>query len=292
MATERTRRRTRRCATGVAGLAAATCLLLAPLTVRAQAAAEPWWVPLAFAGQTVSSVRVENGQIAVDVSGGPQKQSSDGGRTWQPTFERHGITRAPQQGVWQVRDGRVGRLDAGGAWHLDPGSPHVDVAATAGHASVAAVPGADGLVVAVDVDGVVWRRDAQGHWDRALLLLNQDALHGPPRITGIAAFTAPLTSAVYLATDGYSVLESSDGGEDWVRANPGLPDGVLAIATDDARRAVYAATADGLWVHHLQPTPAPPVYSPQNLTWRWLATAAVSVAAAGAALGGMMKLTR
>ncbi len=302
MATERARRRL-----ALAGLAAAAAALLGPplgaaaqapgptRTPQAQAtqppASEPWWVPVGFRGNQVGSVRVDGGVLAVDVGGAGQQQSRDGGTTWQGIFERHGLA-ALAPGEWAVCDGREGRRDPTGACSVDPGSPRLAASPTAGHASIAAIPGNPGVVVAVDVDGVVWSRDPQGHWSRGLLLLNQDALHGPPRITGVASFDAPLSTALYLATDGYSVLESTDAGVDWVRANPGLPDSVLAIATDSSRRAVYAGTGDGLWVHHLQATPAPPVYAPQDLTWRWLATAAVCVAAAAAGIGGMIRLMR
>jgi photosystem II stability/assembly factor-like uncharacterized protein len=286
MASERTARRA-----AWAGLAAAATLLLAPLAVQAQS--QPWWAPVAFAGHTVSAVRVESGQLAVDVAGLRQMQSGDAGTTWQPIFERHGLVAAPPAvGAWQVCDGRAGHVDAAGACHPDPGSPRLVAPTLAGHSPLAALPDGSGRLVAVDDQGVIWRRAADGGWARALLLLNQDALHGPPNVTGIAAFTAPLTDAAYLATDGYSVLLTTDGGDDWIRANPGLPDGVLAITTDDAHSAVYAATRDGLWVHHPQPTPAPPVYAPQDLTWRWLATAGVCVAAAAGAVGGMVRLLR
>jgi hypothetical protein len=288
MASERMARR----ATAWAGLAAAAvALLAAPLTARAQA--EPWWVPVGLRGHAVSAVRVELGRLAVDVEGLGQMQSADAGATWQPIFERHGLVAPPPvPGDWQVCAGRAGHVTASGACQPDPGSPQLAAPGTAGHQPLAALPDSSGRVVALGSDGVVWRRAADGTWARALLLLNQDALHGPPRVTGIASFTAPLTTAVYLATDGYSVLESTDGGDDWIRANPGLPDGVLAVTTDDARRAVYAATRDGLWVHHLQATPAPPVYAAQDLTWRWLATAGVCLAAVAAAVGGMLRLLR
>jgi len=291
-----------------AGLAAAAALLLAPLTAGAQAppapartpqanatappAAEPWWAPVAFQGRTVSDVRVDAGLLSVSVAGLGEQQSADGGVTWHAASEPGGAPVPAAPGAWQARGGRVGRVDATGTWHADPGSPRVASPSTAGHGTVAGVPGADGWVVAVDVDGVVWRRDAAGHWDRALLLLNQDALHGAPRVTGIASFSVPLSDAVYLATDGYSVLESTDGGDDWVRAGPGLPDSVLAVTTDAPRRAVWAGTTDGLWRHHLQPTPAPPVYAAQDLRLRWVGTAAVCLAAAGVALGGMLRLLR
>jgi hypothetical protein len=138
----------------------------------------------------------------------------------------------------------------------------------------------------------VWRRGADGGWARALLLLPQSAVAGPPPVTGLAAFTQPLSDAVYMATDGYSVLESTDGGDDWVRGNPGLPDGVLAITTDSPHRAVYAATGNGLWVHHLQATPRPPAYPGAELRWYWLGIAAVCAAASTLSIAGMLRVLR
>ena len=285
MASERTARRA-----AVAALVAAAAFALAPLAAQAQG--EPWWVPVGFRGHTVTAVRVQSGRLAVAIDGEGQMESGDAGATWQGIFERHGLVApGPVPGAWQVCDGRAGHV-AADTCRPDPGSPSLVAPTTAGHEPLAALPDGSGRLVAFDAEGVVWRRAADGTWARGLLLLNQDALHGPPRVTGIAAFASPLTDAVYLATDGYSVLLSTDGGEDWIRANPGLPDGVLAVTADDAHRAVYAATRDGLWVHHLQPTPAPPVYAPQDLTWRWLATAAVCVAATAAAVGGMLRLLR
>jgi len=252
---------------------------------------EPWWLPVAFQGQTVSDVRVDSGQITVNVAGLGLQQSVDGGRTWQPHVEPGGL-QPPAGGEWQVRGDRIGRVDATGTWQLDPGSPRVTPPTTAGHSPVAALPGGTGQVVAVDTDGVVWRRGGDGAWARALLLLPQDAIHGPPKVTGVASFTQPLSSAVYLATDGYAVLLSTDGGDFWVRGGPGLPDGVLAITTDSSHRAVYAGTRDGLWLHHLQPTPKPPAYAAQDLRSRWLGTAAVSLLAAALGIGGLLLLMR
>jgi hypothetical protein len=281
------------------------CIAAAPVTATAQApvpartpaasatplpTAEPWWIPLAFQGHAVTDVRADSGQITVAVDGLGTQQSSDGGRTWQPTTAPVSAT---AQGEWQVRNGRAGRIDATGSWHADPGSPRMaPPPSTAGHDTVAALTGRNGLVIAVDTDNVIWRRAGDGIWARALLLLPQDAIHGPPHVTGIASFTQPLTDAVYLATDGYSVLESTDGGDDWVRAGPGLPDGVLAITTDSPRRAVYAATRDGLWLHHLQATPAPPVYKGEDLTLRILGIVAVCVVAVLLSLAGMFRLSR
>jgi hypothetical protein len=291
-----------------ASAAAVAALLLGPLHAAAQPSpapartpavtatplpgTEPWWLPLAFRGHAVTDVRAESGQITVNVTGMGLRESSDGGRTWHAHVEPQGFLAPAPDGEWQVRDGRIGRVDATGTWHLDSGSPRVAQPRTAGHQPLAALPGRAGLVVAIDVNNVVWRRAGDGTWGEALLLLPQHALAGPPPSTGVAAFTQPLSDAVYLATDGYSVLESTDGGDDWVRAGPGLPDGILAITTDSPRSAVYAATRDGLWLHHLQATPAPPVYAGEDLRLRWFGIAAVCLAAAALSIGGMWRLLR
>lgn len=289
---------------GIALLAAVLALLAAPLGAAAQAPAatpsasatpvpggEPWWLPLGFRGHAVSDVRVDSGQITVNVAGIGQEQSSDGGRSWQRVSASGGV--APSNaGEWEVRGGRIGHVDATGTWHLDPGSPTVPDPATAGHSPVAALPDGGGRVVAVDTSGVVWRRGADGGWSRALLLLPADAIHGPPHVTGVSSFTQPLSDAVYVATDGYAVLLSTDGGDSWVRGGPGLPDSVLAITTDSSHRAVFAGTGDGLWLHHLQPTPQPPTYAAQDLRSRWFGIAGVCIAAAALAVFAMLRVLR
>ena len=242
--------------------------------VAVAAAAEPWWVPLGLRGEAVSFVLPAGHGLLVTaagrsrclpVPGSTAPASCDRVPGHPPGFELHG-----------------GRVLHGGT--IDPGSP--DLGATA-HliAEPAALPGA---VVAVAADGTVWRRTADGAWGRSLLLLPQNVLQGPPPITALTAFEAgPLTPAVYLGTDGYAVLISTDGGDDWSRAAPGLPTGVLALATDAPTRAVYAGTRDGLWVHHLQTIPAPPAYAPAGLWNRWLGIAALTAVATLAALAAL-----
>ena len=255
MATDRRRRLQQAAFAGLVAVAALLCVGL-PAAAQTQVPAptptplppgEAWWLPLAFAGHTVRDVRVDSDQIIASVDGFGVQLSGDGGRTWRPSAAAPG----------------------------------------GGHDTLAILPDGSRRAVRIEPDGTLSRSDTGGRWARALLLLNQDALHGPPRPTGIAAFTDPLSNAVYLATDGYSVLESTDGGDDWVRAGPGLPDGVLAITTDSPRRAVYAATRDGLWVHHLQATPAPPVYRGEDLAMRILGVVAVCVAAVALSVAGM-----
>ena len=86
------------------------------------------------------------------------------------------------------------------------------------------------------------------------------------------------------------MLISTDGGDDWIRAGPGLPDSVYSLSADSARHAVYAGTSDGLWVHVLQALPAPPAYHDAALVWRWLGIGAVTLVASAAALLGMSRL--
>ncbi len=108
-------------------------------------------------------------------------------------------------------------------------------------------------------------------------------------MTSLAAFAQPLTAAVYLGTDGYGVLVSENGGDDWIRADPGLPENVLALATDPSTQAVYAATDRGLFVHHLQAFPAPPVYRDASLYEKWLGIVLVAAAATAAAVIGLRR---
>jgi hypothetical protein len=282
-------------------IAAAPVAAAAPATVPTSTpaagpaeppASEPWWLPFGFQGHAVRDVRADAGQVTVTVDGLGTRQSNDFGGTWHAAADPLAVA-APPPGEWQVRGGRVGRVDAAGTWRADPGSPRMgQPPAAAGHSRIAVLPGHDGLVVAVDAGNVVWRRGGDGGWARALLLLPQDVFSGPPSVTGSAAFDQPLSDAVYLATDGYSVLLSTDGGDDWVRAGPGLPDRVLAIATDSPRRAVLAATADGVWLHHLRATPKPPVYGDENLRQRLLGIVAVCAVAVLLSIAGMLRLSR
>jgi hypothetical protein len=114
----------------------------------------------------------------------------------------------------------------------------------------------------------------------SLVLLPAGFPRGTPRVTAVAAFAQPLSSTVYLATDGYSVLDSPDAGDDWIRAGPGLPDSVLSLAADSQTRAVYAGTADGLWAHRLQGLPGPPAYRDTALTARWAGTGLITLVVA------------
>jgi hypothetical protein len=237
----------------------------------------PWWQPLAFAGQRVSDVAIAGGQLVATVKGAAYA-SSDGGRHFAPVavLPRPGAASVVSAGrVWRIRDGRV--LTGRSISSLSP-DPHAPFLGTTAHllAAPAATPGA---AVAVGSDGHIWRRTPDGGWATAFVLLPAGAVSGVPPVTALAAFTQPLSSAVYLGTDGYGVLLTTDGGDDWIRAGAGLPENVLSLATDSTSRSLYAATSDGLWVHRLQSFPAPPVYQDAALYLRWLGIGAVGLVA-------------
>ena len=262
----------------------ALLLLAAPAPARASAA---WWQPLAFAGVRISAVSVAQGRLIVDTPGG-RLVSTDQGGTFTATTDTPSPLPVVSAGTtWDIRDGTVlAGAGPSGAEHPDPRAPHLGAGA---HllAAPAAVPGS---VVAVGSDNHVWRRTPSGSWSTAFIPLPAGGLSGTPRVTALAAFTQPLTTAVYMGLDGYGVLLTQDGGDDWIRADPGLPENVLGLATDPAAKALYAATDQGLYVHHLQSVPAPPVYVDSALYLRWLGIAAVALVATIAALLALRRL--
>ncbi|MHB8718910.1 MAG: beta propeller repeat protein [Candidatus Dormibacteria bacterium] len=273
-------------ARAVAAAAAALMAALSPLPAHASA----WWEPLALTGHDVSSVGVAAHALYATVDG-IRMVSLDGGASFQPApaaaviVPAGGVTAA---GItWTIAGGHVLAGRSPSTLRPDPGAPFLGAGA-----SLIAAPGAvPGLVLAVGTDGHVWRRSPAGAWTTALVLLPAGGLAGPPRVTGLQAFTEPLSAAVYLATDGEGVLLTTDGGADWIRTDgAGLPETISAIAASNATRSLYAATPDGLWVHHLQAPPRPPVYADASLWWRWLGVAAVAAAASLAAVAGLRRL--
>jgi hypothetical protein len=257
-------------------------------------AADAWWSPVALQGVDVTRVSAVGDTIMVRTGGGETLVSSNGGSTF---GSAPADTVSPPTGVvaigsqrWEISSngtvGHVANVSLRGAELTDPGSPDLGAGADL-IASPAALPG---VVVAVSTDGVVWRRGQDGDWKQALLLLPASLVQGVPRVTSVTAFTQPLSEAIYLSTDGYAVLISTDGGDDWIRAGPGLPDSVYSLSADSARKAVYTGTSDGLWVHVLQELPAPPAYPDAALVWRWFGIGAVTLLAATAALLGMVRL--
>ncbi len=265
----------------------ALLLLAAPVTAEAASAPVAWWEPVAFAGQRVLAVSVSHGLLfAITPSG--LYDSADNGAG----FERRGpgghVAFAPPSDgptQWQIRNGTVLTAPAGRTPVPDPGSPFLG-----DDAYLIAAPAAQpGVAVAVGTDNHVWRRTASGRWATSFILLPAGGLSGIPRVTALAAFAQPLSSAVYMGTAGYGVLLSQDGGEDWIRADPGLPENVLDLATDSAHHALYAATDQGLYVHHLQALPRPPAYRDAALYLRWLEIAVVALLATAAAIVGLRR---
>jgi hypothetical protein len=274
MATERGVRLMR-----VAAVAAAVVVAAMPLTTRAS---PPWWQPLGFAGQRVDAVSSRPGVLSVHTVSG-YFTSTDGGQSFAPGGDAAALVAPPvtSAGVtWEIDGGTVMTTTAGGALAADPHAPYLGAGA-----HLLAAPGAlPGVVVAVGSDNHVWRRSPSGSWATAFVLLPAGGLSGVPQVTSLAAFTQPLTVAVYMGVAGYGVLLTENGGDDWIRADPGLPENVLGLATDPAAKALYAATDQGLFVHQLQAFPAPPVYTDTALYLRWLGIGIVALIATVLAL--------
>jgi hypothetical protein len=253
-------------------------------------AATSWWTPIALRGTAVSAASASGKTIIVRTADGRTLRSTDAGATFNgvagsPPLSPQNIVRSGDD-TWEIdSNGQVLHAIGSGPLQMDPQTP--DLGASALLAAPVALPG---VVVAVASDNTVWRRGQDGDWKRALLLLPQGLLRGAPAVTSVTAFTQPLTASIYLSTDGYAVLISTDGGDDWIRAGPGLPDSVYGLAADADQHAVYAATSDGLWMHVLQRLPSPPAYNDAALLWRWVGIVLVSLASAGAAAFALLRL--
>jgi hypothetical protein len=287
----------RRAITGITALSAVvTALLSGSAPARA---ANAWWIPVGLQGVPITRVSAMGDTITVRTGSGATLTSTDGGRTFAAapagtTFPPTGVVAIGSQ-RWEIdsagRVVHVANASQASAAVLDPGSPDLGAGADL-IASPAALPG---VVVAVGTDGVVWRRGQDGDWKEALLLLPASLVQGVPRVTSVTAFTQPFTGAIYASTSGYSVLISTDGGDDWIRAGPGLPDTVYSLSADPISAkplhgAVYAGTSDGLWEHELQSFPAPPAYHDAQLVWRWIGIGAITLVASIAALLGIARL--
>jgi hypothetical protein len=261
------------------------------LLPRHALAASAWWTPVALRGTAVSAVSASGTTIIISTADGRTLRSTDAGATFNgvsgnPPVSPQNIVRSGDD-TWEIDStGQVLHARGNGPLQLDPHTPDLGTLARLLAAPVA-LPG---VVVAVASDNTVWRRGQDGDWKRALLLLPQGLLRGAPAVTSVTAFTQPLTASIYLSTDGYAVLISTDGGDDWIRAGPGLPDSVFSLSADADQHAVYAATSDGLWMHVLQRLPSPPAYTDAALVWRWVGIVLVSLAAAAAAAFAMLKL--
>jgi hypothetical protein len=268
----------------------ASMLGLAVLPLHAMAATA-WWSPVALRGTSVSAVTASGHTIIVRTADGRTLRSTDAGVSFSavagnPLLSPQNIVRSGDD-TWEIDSaGHALHAKGNGPLQLDQQTPDLGTSARLLAAPVA-LPG---VVVAVASDNTVWRRGQDGDWKRALLLLPQGLLRGAPAVTSVTAFTQPLTASIYLSTDGYAVLISTDGGDDWIRAGPGLPDSVFGLSADADQHAVYAATSDGLWMHVLQPIPHVPMYNDTELVWRWVGILLVSLAAAAAAAFAMLKL--
>jgi len=284
-------RRRRALTATVAACIALTVLLVGSAPARAAAA---WWSPVALRGTAITRVSAIGDTIMVRTAKEATLLSTNGGSTFATapataTFPPIDVVTIGKE-RWEIdpagRVLHVADTAVSSAPLLDPGAPDLG----AGAALIAAPAALPGVVVAVSTDGTVWRRGQDGDWKRALLLLPASLVQGVPRITSVTAFAEPLSEAIYLGTDGYADLISTDGGDDWIRAGPGLPDSVYSLSADSGRHAVYAGTSDGLWEHVLQNLPAPPAYPDAALIWRWLGIGAVTLVASAVALLAMVRL--
>jgi hypothetical protein len=260
--------------------AASAAVSLAAMGANPSAsAAQPWWSPTALTDVSVTAVQMSGAALVVRTGSGTTFRSRDGGRSFTASSPPGSPAPSVRSGhdLWRIDPaGRVLHASDGHPPTRDPGSPLLG----AGARLIAAPAALSGVVVAVATDGTVWRRSGTGSWGRSLLLLPRGITGGVPRVTAVAAFDVPVTATVYVATAGYAVLLSADGGDDWVRAGPGLPDDVFALAADPAARALYAGTERGLFVHHLQPFPSPASYRDAALFARWAGVGAVVLTAA------------
>lgn len=266
----------------------AAILTLLPSPMPAGAAA-PWWTPVGLRGTGLKSVSASGAIVEVRTAAGVVLRSTDKGAHFTETSAASlpPVTVISDNYMWSISArGEVQRRKGRDRPLRDPGSPELGAGATL----ITAPAAFPGVVIAVATDGTVWRRAQDGRWQRGLVLLPQNLLQGAPSVTALAAFAQPLSGAVYVGTAGEAVLVSSDGGDDWIRAGPGLPDNVYGLAADSGTRTVYAATSDGLWMHVLQSFPAPPRYSDQALVFRWLGIIAATLAASIAAVVVMTRL--
>jgi hypothetical protein len=76
-------------------------------------------------------------------------------------------------------------------------------------------------------------------------------------VTALAAFTQALSTTVYLGTDGYGVLLTTDGGDDWIRADAG------AAPSSHHRRRAVGAPAAVVSRRRTPPRPPPAIIHPR-----------------------------
>jgi hypothetical protein len=270
-------------------------VILAWTAVVPARADAPWWQLAAFPGQAVSRVAVVQGRVTALVGGEAMVQTATGFAPASTPLPAAAASVTAGSLTWSIdAAGDVLVAQSDRAPRRDPGSPDLG---TGAHL-IAAPLAAPGLVVAVSTSGTVWRRAQNGGWSVSLVLLPSTLLTGTPAVTALAAFnTSAVSAVVYLGTDGYGTLLTSNGGDGWLRADPGLPSGVLSLAADpsSAAPAIWAGTSQGLYVHRLQAIPIIPNYAGGSLTGKWLITIALCIlvmALGGAALVVWARRTR
>ena len=250
-------------------LTAALCGVLTALVAgNAPAWAAAWWSPVALQGEAITRVAATGDTILVRAGLGETLRSIDGGKTFTTAppgaaFPSTGVVTVGTQ-RWEIDAGgrvvHIANVAQSGAGVIDPGSPDLG----AGADLIAAPAALPGVVVAVSTDGTVWRRGQDGDWKQALLLLPASAVQGVPRITSVTAFTQPLSAAIYLGTDGYGVLISTDGVTTGSVPVPDSP--IRSTRSRPTRRATpytpAPPTASGSTCsrrfQHLPPTGTPP----------------------------------
>jgi hypothetical protein len=262
-------------------------IALASLTAPPAQAAGGWWQLAGFAGQSVSRVGLVQGRVTVLVGDEAMVQTTSGfvPSPEPPPPAAARVTTGSR--TWSISPAGTVLVSQGGRPPgRDPGSPDLGPGAHL----IAAPLATPGVVVAVSHSGTVWRRAPSGGWAVSLALLPSTLVTGTPAVTSLAAFnTLAVSGVVYVGTDGYGTLLTSDEGDDWVRADPGLPDDVLSLAADPSGSApaIWAGTSQGLYVHRLRAIPSIPSYSGGSLTGKWLITIALClgvIALAGFAL--------
>ncbi|MGO8686273.1 MAG: hypothetical protein ACLQT7_03680 [Candidatus Dormibacteria bacterium] len=252
-------------------------IALTSLTALPAQAAGGWWQLVAFAGQSVSRVAVVQGRVTAVVGGQTTVQTASGfvAASGPPPTPAAKVTAGSR--TWSISPAGLVLVSRGsGSPSRDPGSPDLGPGAHL----IAAPVATPGVVIAVSTSGTIWRRAPTGGWSVSLALLPTTLVTGTPAVTSLVAFnTRAVSGVVYLGTDGYGTLLTSNGGDDWVRADPGLPDDVLSLAADPSgpAPAIWAGTSRGLYVHRLQTIPTIPSYSGGSLTGRWLITIALSI---------------
>lgn len=171
-------------------------------------------------------------------------------------------------------NGRLWERPPGRGWAMDSASPNFGLQTSA----VAEL--SSGVILVGQPGGLIWRA-YRGRWSRAFQILPYGGLRSVPPVTSLAADSA--TSA-YVGTDGFGTLLTPDGGYSWYRVPP--PDSAITslatlgpVFSAKAHGFVVALASGRVFLHHLQPLPEPPTYTPTAESAELVGTAAVTLAA-------------